>query len=253
MDAILYICHGSRVPEAVKQAEEFINRCKQREEAAIQETCFLELSQPTIEEAFQSCIEQGATRIFALPILLLTAAHAKHDIPEELTRIHQKHPNIELCYGRPIGVHPFMVDILTEKIQESKEKISDDSKILLVGRGSSDPDVKRDLREIGDLLEDRLQGIKVQDCYLTAAEPSFEAALQQSQSEKEEKIFVLPYLLFTGILMKSMQKTIDQFSKSSEKQFILCSYLGYHPKIESVLHDRLSELNGVSERVSNNA
>ncbi|MEM5594965.1 CbiX/SirB N-terminal domain-containing protein [Niallia circulans] len=78
MEAILYICHGSRVKEASEQAVSFIEKCmKINGFKGIQEYSFLELSDPSIEEGFQKCVEKGASTIYIIPVLLLTAAHAK--------------------------------------------------------------------------------------------------------------------------------------------------------------------------------
>lgn len=61
MKAILYICHGSRLRAAKEEAIQFITTCMSRIEAAIQEFCFLELANPSIEEGFRTCAKRGAT------------------------------------------------------------------------------------------------------------------------------------------------------------------------------------------------
>ncbi|WP_141433818.1 sirohydrochlorin chelatase [Bacillus sp. 03113] len=247
MEAILYICHGSRVPEACNQAISFIKKCMNGNLAPIQEYCFLELATPTIEEAFKACVQKGATTIKAIPVLLLTAAHAKEDIPHELKEVHNRYAHIKLQYGKPIGVHPKMVDILIERIHDQYEKIPKNSIVLLVGRGSSDPDVKRDLGEISSLLKQRIGIEKVVDCYLIAANPSFEEGLQIAEQSGCKNVFIIPYLLFTGILMNSMKKTIRVFSENKDQNYILCQYLGYHATIESILQERIVELTEENE------
>jgi sirohydrochlorin ferrochelatase len=253
MEAILYICHGSRVKEATAQAVDFIQTCMKNQSNIIQEYCFLELANPTIEDAYAACVKRGATKIIAIPVLLLTAAHAKHDIPEVLRKMNHNYPNVELKYGRPIGVSEKMVDILVERLQETNEKIQENSLVLLVGRGSSDPDVKRDLRNIADLLEDRLPNIRVEDCYLTAASPSFTDALEKAKHAQANQVFIIPYLLFTGLLMQSMQTKIEEINQEGGQNFVLCRYLGYHSKIEQALEERIQELSGESAYVSDYA
>lgn len=240
MEAILYICHGSRVKTAREQAITFISKCIERSHAPINEYCFLELASPTIEEAFINCVQKGATKIIALPVLLLTAVHAKVDIPNELARLSALFPGIELEYGRPIGVHRKMIDTLIERIEETGEVLDGNSRVLLVGRGSSDPDVKNDLNAIAEMLK-RKTGVKrVQTCFLTATSPSLEDGMELIGEDKNSKMFVIPYLLFTGILMNHINKVIKNHPQSH--QFILCNYLGYHPNIESVIQERVLEI-----------
>ncbi|WP_053361320.1 sirohydrochlorin chelatase [Bacillus sp. FJAT-27251] len=240
MDAVLYVCHGSRVPKAREQAVEFIKQCMRKNPAPIQEYCFLELAQPTIEEGFAACVERGAERIAVIPVLLLTAAHAKEDIPDELRKVSVKYPEVEVRYGRPIGVHKAMVEILLEKLRKTNREADADSLVLLVGRGSSDPDSKRDLNLIAGQLEQRLKGARVRTCFLTAARPKLPEALDMAQQSAANKVFIMPYLLFTGILMKTIEQAIKQY-ETVEKEYILCDYLGYHNNIEGILRERAEE------------
>ncbi|MCK1993353.1 sirohydrochlorin chelatase [Peribacillus muralis] len=252
MESILYICHGSRLKEASAQAIEFINVCMKAQPNKIQEYCFLELEAPTIEEAYEQCVQQGATRIIAIPVLLLTAVHAKHDIPAILTKMKKRYPNVDLNYGRPIGVSDKMVDILVERLEETNVRVMENSLVLLVGRGSSDPDVKRDLGQLADLLRNRLPNSQVKECYLTAASPSFTEALEMAEVSQSNQVFIIPYLLFTGLLMKSIQNSINNVENKRKNKFILCRYLGYHPKIGQAISERIQEV-GEGAYVSNYA
>ena len=147
MNAVMYVCHGSRVPAAREQAVAFIEKCMSQSITPIQEYCFLELAAPTIEDAFKSCINKGARTIVVVPVLLLTAAHAKKDIPNELARLGSIFPEVTIKYGDPISVHPKMIEALVERISEIGETTTENSMVLLVGRGSSDPDVKQGLEQ----------------------------------------------------------------------------------------------------------
>jgi sirohydrochlorin ferrochelatase len=243
MQAVLYVGHGSRVDEACEQAVSFIEKCMNTISAPIQEIGFLELASPTIDDGIRRCVERGATRIAVLPLLLLTAGHAKKDIPLELEKIKEQYPDITIDYGRPLGVHEEIVDILIERIREKQETIGGDTRVLLVGRGSSDPDTTRDLGHIARLLSRKHPFQSVQTAYLTSAKPSFEEGLEQAQVAGNQQVFVLPYLLFTGILMKSMRKKIDEIN-TADQQFTLCEYLGYHPNLSKVVKARVEELIG---------
>lgn len=233
MKAVIYVCHGSRVAAGREQAAAFIKKVMERVEVPLQEYCFLELAEPTIEAAFTKCVNQGATKIAVIPVLLLTAAHAKKDIPMEIKRVSKSFPHVEVRYGVPIGVNSKMIAPLVERITEIGEEISGQSMVLLVGRGSSDPDVKRDLGRIAHLLKEKTSVGKVETCFLTAVAPSLEEGLLTAGESSYKKVFVIPYLLFTGILMKHINKVIETHSYS--KKFYLCNYLGYHTAIEDIL------------------
>ncbi|KAA9021805.1 sirohydrochlorin chelatase [Niallia endozanthoxylica] len=242
MNAVLFICHGSRVRQAADEAIAFIQKVMQKVNLPIQEIGFLELAEPSLEQGFERCVEQGATTIFAVPILLLTAAHAKEDIPSELRSLQARFPEIDVRLGSPIGVHEKMIEILMERIAETSVPIKENAMVLLVGRGSSDPDVKRDLTMIGRMLEKKSNIKRVEVCFLSAAEPSFEQGLERTKQAAPEQVFVIPYLFFTGILMKKIEKMINQNKAGQGPDYVLCEYLGYHSIIEDILHEKIMDL-----------
>ncbi|MBM7573220.1 sirohydrochlorin chelatase [Aquibacillus albus] len=240
MQAVLYICHGSRVEKAANQAIEFVEKTMKLVDVPIQEYCFLELAKPTIDEGIQRCIEQGAKKIAVVPVLLLTAAHAKKDIPNVLKQASKHYKNVEFSYGKPIGVQEKMVDVLVERIKE-KTSISQDLHVLLVGRGSSDPDAKIDTQKIADTLKNKSRVSSVRICFLAAARPTYEEALIEAVETGANRIVVLPYLLFTGILMKEIEQTAQQLRLSPEQEVIVCDYLGSHRNVCEQLKARVIE------------
>jgi sirohydrochlorin ferrochelatase len=242
MEAVLYICHGSRIREASEQAISFIHQVMKKVNSPIQEIGFLELSEPTIAQSFERCVDKGATKIIVIPILLLTAAHAKIDIPNELTNLQLRFPEVEVKLGQPIGVHEKMIDPLLERLADTKIPIKDDSMVLLVGRGSSDPDVKRDLTRIGEMLKQRCTVKRVEVCFLTAAKPSIQEGLEEANESGAEQVFVIPYLFFTGILMGKIEKYIKQVNMDMRTEWILCRYLGYHQMVEEIIYEQIIEL-----------
>lgn len=246
MKAVLYICHGSRVFAGQEAALEFIERAKVYVDAEIQEACFLELAAPSIEQGIAACIRQGARSIVAVPLLLLTAGHAKVDIPVAIKTALEKHPGIEVSYGEPLGVHPRIIDVLSRRIEEVATP-KPDATILLVGRGSSDPVVHDYFAEIIQLLRRKTGINKIQVSFLAACEPYFEPKLSEILAEDVGEVFVLPYLLFTGILMGDMKQHIQELTPQVDVH--LCDSLGYAPEIADILAERVSEASIRGERI----
>ncbi|WP_209123189.1 sirohydrochlorin chelatase [Alkalihalobacillus sp. BA299] len=240
MEAVLFIGHGSRVQAGNKQFLLFIRQVMEELPLPIQEVAFIELTNPTILEGIDRCIEQGATKIFIQPVLLLEAGHAKKDIPEEIRRAKEKYPSIHFFYGSPIGVDDRMVDIVFDRLKEKGLRESDVGKIsvLLVGRGSSDKDAKADFEEIARRLKVKLGLKQVNTCYLAATTPTFEDGLKHILHEENEVIYVLPYLLFTGVLMKTMGLKIIELQQTQNKQIHLCNFLGYHDQVKEVIRSK---------------
>ncbi|MFJ5564895.1 sirohydrochlorin chelatase [Lysinibacillus xylanilyticus] len=236
MQAILYIAHGSRVKAGVEQAVNFLKSVQQEIEIPIQEISFLELATPTIAEGIASCINQGATAIAIVPILLLAAQHAKHDIPSEIDKAKKQYPQVRFTYGEPLGVHELLIDTLQTRILEAGCPTKDAS-VLVIGRGSSDPAVKRDLDKIATRLRDKYDYEAVDTCFLYGMGPTLEEWLQQEN--KDSQVFIVPYLLFTGVLRQNITKRLQDYEN---KNVILCESLGYDDNVRKVLVERIYQL-----------
>ncbi|MGM0854077.1 MAG: sirohydrochlorin chelatase [Bacillota bacterium] len=234
--AILYVCHGSRIAKAREEAIDLIKKCQNHVEADIQEISFLELASPSIEEGFETCVKKGATHVSVVPLLLLTAVHAKKDIPDEIQNCQEAYPWITVTYGKPIGVHEKMAESVIMKIHDAAS-IDSSTVAVLIGRGSSDPDVTKDLGALAELVHRKTKLADVRTCYLTAASPSFSDTLKSVKNTERNVIFI-PYLLFTGLLMKGIEREIGQ---TENEHIILGNYLGDDPLVEEAFLDRVNE------------
>ncbi|EJQ09081.1 hypothetical protein IE3_03995 [Bacillus cereus BAG3X2-1] len=230
MKAVLYICHGSRLKAAKEEAVAFITSCMNRVEANIQEVCFLELASPSIEEGFRTCVKRGATEIVAIPVFLLAAGHVKKDIPFELRKLNEEYPDIKIVYGNPFGVSEVLVKAVYNGsgIKDYEEEVT----LLLVARGSSDPETLQDMKWISSLFQKEENIKEVEICYLAAAEPKFEKKLREVVERKEKSIVVLPYLLFTGLLMKHVEEEVRQYELEEIK---ISPYLGKNEAFREML------------------
>jgi len=241
MEAILYVSHGSRIAAARYEAARFVEQCKAAIDIPIQELCFVELAEPDIVTGVDRCVAQGATRIIVVPLLLLSAGHAKHDIPAALELAKQRRPSLEIVCGTPFGVHEAMIDIIIDRIGEHPTPLDNESMILLIGRGSSDPDTKRDITAIARLLKEKTNVPHVDICFLAATHPTLDEGLEQANASIYRHVFVVPYLLFTGVLMKTIERKLEALPVSHQ-QWHLCSYLGYHPRLVTLIQDQVLSL-----------
>lgn len=237
--AVLYVGHGSRVKEAQDKAISFMKSCMPLVKADIQEICFLELTDPSIEEGFETCVNKGATHIAIVPLLLLTAMHAKSDIPVEIEKVRARFPQVKVTYGKPIGVNQEVTKAVAARIEEAGYQ-GERGRILLIGRGSSDPDVKRDVFGIADDVRSLLPHAEVLPCFITACEPNYRDVLAQLSADDDVPVYLVPYLLFTGILMKEIESEAAQARKRL-KDVRVCRYIGFHPHVKAAYIERVQE------------
>lgn len=240
MDAILYIGHGTRYKKGITETYDFIQSVKSSVKVSIQEVAFLEIVNPSIEQGVRRCVELGATNIAIVPLLLLTAQHAKIDIPEELEIVQKQFPYIHFTYGKPLGIHENLLETVLSKVSQKNLPIGKQDELLLIGRGSSDPAVQKDMEVICSLLEQKSPFQKVKACFLYGNGLTFDDALQHYSNEKNKQIFIVPYLLFSGLLSVGIEKKMKEW-RQENPQLILCEKLGYNEKVKQVLLKRMKE------------
>jgi sirohydrochlorin ferrochelatase len=119
--AILLIAHGSRRQEANDDLRQLAAMLAERCPDEIIECAYLELAEPTIPQGMQACAEQGATRVRMLPWFLSAGAHVTDDLSRYRRELAEMFPGMEIRLCPPLGLHPKMVDILLERLQESAE------------------------------------------------------------------------------------------------------------------------------------
>ena len=114
------------------------------------------------------------------------------------------------------------------------------ARILLIGRGSSDPDVKRDVYGIAGDVRSLLPHAEVLPCFITACEPNYRDVLTQLTADDDTPVYIVPYLLFTGILMKEIESEAVQ-ARERLQDVRVCRYIGFHPHVKAAYIERVQE------------
>ncbi|HEU5331737.1 MAG TPA: CbiX/SirB N-terminal domain-containing protein [Actinocrinis sp.] len=208
MTSLLIVGHGTRDEAGAEQFRAFVRRvgerARERADAAAVEAVaggFIELSPPPLRDAVAQLVSQGRGDVVAVPLILLAAGHAKGDIPAALARERARHPGLRTRYARPLGVHPEIIGLLRERLAASAQPRPD--AVLLVGRGTTDPDANADLHRAARLLWEttREAGVEfVEPAFVSLARPSVGEGLERLARLGARRVTVLPYFLFAGVL-----------------------------------------------------
>lgn len=246
MKAVLLVGHGSRDPEGNEQVRQTIEELKpQLDSELLVETCFLEFERPTIEQGIQTCVEKGATDVFVIPLMLLAAGHSKIHIPAAIDEARQKYPHVSLTYGRPFGIHEETMEICKSRLEEVGEKINEeapDTAVILLGRGGSDPDANSDLYKITRLLWEKLNYKWIEPAFMGVTDPLIKEGVERCVKLGAKRIVILPYFLFTGILIKRLENMMEEFKQEHpDIEFKLAGYFGFHSRLKTIINDRIQE------------
>lgn len=114
-EALLIMAHGSPHPEANEPLFRVLEILRAREAYPIVVLGFLECNKPSIPEAIQACVAQGAERVIAVPFFLHTGNHVAEDLPALLAEAQEQHPQVEFRLGGFLGKSERLTNILAAR------------------------------------------------------------------------------------------------------------------------------------------
>ncbi|GAA2438763.1 CbiX/SirB N-terminal domain-containing protein [Actinomadura vinacea] len=247
---LLVVGHGTRDENGAADFGRFVERLRARMRPPVAGG-FIELSPPPLTEAVAGLYGDGHRRVAAVPLVLVAAGHGKGDIPGAMAREMVRHPGLSYTYGRPLGPHPTLLALLEERMAAALAPLPGASRdeptaVLLVGRGSTDPDANAEVHKVARLFwEGRGAGGPEQGHGLTAVEPAFVSLARPSVPEGLERlrrlgarrVVVLPYFLFRGVLP-------DRVAEEAR------AYGAGHPALEVVCAEVIGDCEGLADVVA---
>jgi len=222
--AVLLIGHGSKDPEGNAEFANFA-------EGAGVRHCLLEYAEPSIPTLFKQLAEEGIRRVAAIPYFLFAGAHVKRDIPQAIEEERNKYPQMDIRLGRHLGVDDRLLRAMADRLGPS-----DSNAVLLVGRGSLEPGPIEDMKAVTRAFAELNKLPHVEHCFIALAPPDLPAGIANCRARGAKNVTVVPYFLFTGILVKR----IERISRELGAQ--VRPHLGHHEELVRLLRERKLEM-----------
>lgn len=201
---LLLIGHGTRSDAGAAEFARLVERVRARGRGTVPgvDGGFIELAGPSVTEAvIRMDAKVRPWEVVAVPLVLTAAGHGKGDIPASLARELVRHPGLSYRYGRPLGPHPVLQEILDARIGAALARAPrHGTHVVLVGRGSTDPDANAEVAKVARLLWEGRGYDEVELAFISLTEPSVPAALERARRLGARRVVVAPYFLFPGVL-----------------------------------------------------
>ena len=200
---------------------------------------FIELSEPPLREAVTGLAAASPGSIVAVPLMLSAAGHAKGDIPAALARERTRHPGASFTYARPLGPHAALIDLLAARIAAAG---TDQPAVLLVGRGSTDPDANADVVKTARLLWEGRDYPLAETAFVSLARPDVAEGLERCRLLGARRIVVARYFLFPGVLPDRVAEQAAAYAAVHPELDIRCTdVLGDCDEIAALVWERYRE------------
>jgi len=225
----------------VQEFHDLVGLVRQRNPSLTVEGGFIELSRPPISECVDSLAENGVSSVAAVPLMLLAAGHAKDDIPATLVREKIDHPELSFSYGRALGIRPELLELMEERISAVVSE-KEETTVLVVGRGSSDPDANSDLHKIARLFYEGRPYPIVESAYVSMTPPNVADGLDRCLRLGAKRVVIFSYFLFTGVLEERIREQSEMFAAAHPGiELRYAGYFGPDEKVADLVVERYTE------------
>jgi sirohydrochlorin cobaltochelatase len=244
---VLICGHGSRDVDAIAEFEAMAGRLTGRLPQYAVGSAYLEFARPIIREGLEALKARGARRILAVPAMLFAAGHVKNDLPWEINSFAAENPDLTIEYGRDLAVDLKLLQAARERIEAAERRTSrkvvrDDTVLLVVGRGTNDPDANSNVSKVGRMLWEGMGFGWGAVAYSGVAHPRVDAALSRLVRLGFRRIIVFPYFLFTGVLVKRIYAQADEAAAAhADVEIVNADYLNDHPLVLDAFVERVGE------------
>jgi sirohydrochlorin cobaltochelatase len=177
----------------------------------------------------------------------MAAGHAKNDMASEVRLARQRYPGVAFQMGRALDVDHDLLKLCHLRYKEALDGRPavepKDTLLLLVGRGSGDPDANSNVAKVARFLQEGYPVAWSAVAFSGIAAPLLEDALPVCERLGFRRIVVQPYFLFTGVLLKRIYATVEKHQRERpDIEFVPTPHLQAHPLLMEVFARRLEEV-----------
>lgn len=259
--AILVVGHGTRKAAGADQLRLLAETMRSLAPSDSIYESFLELAEPTIEQAIDRIHASGFRRVKVVPVLLFEAAHAKQDIPDAV-RAAAAPLGIEIVgQSPPLGTAPYILQLSDDRFVEIAKdgflhgcperhcaragacsqtcpltgSTLGSIGLAMVGRGTSDEEALEHMRDLTRRVASRRTLSWVETGFFAGGIPKVDELFDRAARSGCETIIVQPHLLFEGELMDQLRsKLLDRMGRHAPQRWLMARALGADPGLARV-------------------
>lgn len=243
---ILICGHGSRDPQGIEGFKELVRLLKERYPDRSVDYGFLEFSHPVYAAAVERMYLDGVREIIAIPAILFAGGHAKNDIPYEMNTLQSHYSDLSIKLGKHIGITPSILQLSKKIIEIAESSVSQfdrkETCLLVVGRGTSDPDANSDVAKLTRMVWEGLGFGFATTTYIGVTQPLLKDTLPLVNQLPFKRIVVLPVFLFTGVLLKKIYAQVDEFASTTDKEIIYTKSYECDELLLETIDERIQEV-----------
>lgn len=231
-EALLLVGHGSTSSEGTREMEAIGGLVAGALPDVDVDVGFLELADPPAGPVLDRLAAAGAKRITVLPLMLLSAGHAKNDVPALVLEGRQRHAGLDIRYGGPLGVRRDLVALLGGVITAAG---GGGLPLLVIARGTSDPDANGDAAKAARLLAEWTGAPFVHTGFTGVTGPRVPDAVDVFARLGHRRIAVAFWFVCSGKLVDRARGDLAEFGARTGIEVVDAGYIGPDERLVPVI------------------
>ena len=234
MSVLLGVAHGSRDEGSQQVVRDLLVMAAAQRPGLRAEAAYVDNASPSVRLAIAGLVEEGERDITVVPLLLGAASHSKTDVAASVQAARFAHPGVLLRYGRPLGPHPVIVDVLARRLAEAGVA---DLPVVLVAGGSLDPDANAGVAATARLLWEGRGFPSVDIAFVSTTGPSVVEALSRLRAQGVRRAALSRYFLGPGYL----PRRAEELAAEVDLEVVVSEPLGPSEGLASLVLGRFDE------------
>ncbi|HYH50130.1 MAG TPA: sirohydrochlorin chelatase [Acidimicrobiia bacterium] len=237
-DGLLLVGHGSRSDAGATEMRALAQLVGDALPDVAVDVGFLEMTDPPAGPVLDRLAAAGCGRVVVLPLVLLGAGHAKSDVPALVLEARQRHPDLHVHFGSPLGITRELVEVLGGAVNAAGGA---GLPLLVVARGTSDPDANGDAHKVTRLLGEWVGAPFVHTAFTGVTAPTVPDGLDVFARLGHRRMAVAFWFLCTGVLVERARTEVAAFSAATGVDVVDAGYLGADSRLVPAIVERYRE------------
>ena len=237
-EGLLLVGHGSRSGDGAAEMVTLGDLVGRALPDVAVDVGFLEMTEPPAGPVLDRLAAAGCRRVVVLPLMLLGAGHAKNDVPAVVLEARRRHPDLDVRFGSPLGLARDLVGVLGGALTA---RGATGLPLLVVARGTSDPDANGDAHKVTRLLGEWTGAPFVHTAFTGVTDPRVPAGLDVFARLGYRRLAVAFWFLCTGVLVDRAREDLAAFAAATGIEIVDAGYLGPDPGIVPAVIERYTE------------
>ncbi len=115
--------HGSKLSGSSDALNLVLVGLQKKEPATFFQAAFLEIRPPSIPEAIELCVNQGADEVIVIPYFVQAGKHVVQDIPKIVSEAKIKYPDRHIYLTDYLSFDERIISIVEDRIYRAREAL----------------------------------------------------------------------------------------------------------------------------------